>query len=125
VPAFSQQRAGADRRRQPRGGRRAEDKPGFAPLVLVAAENADSRNVCETILARLRFAVAPVDSIERAKTVLSTLRPDVIIVYAHDPGSVPRSGWPSDVPFLALGDNVRDPDALVDAIRSAIRSRAV
>jgi len=125
VPGFSQQRAGVDRRRQPRGGRRAEDKPGFAPLVLVAAANADSRNVCETILARLRFAVAPVDSIERAKTVLSTLRPDVIVVYAHDAASVPRTGWPSGVPFLALGDDVRDPDALVEAIRSAIRSRSV
>lgn len=125
MPAFSQQRGGIDRRRQPRGGRRVEDKPGFAPLVLVAAENADSRTVCETILARLRFAVAPVDSVERARTVLSTLRPDVIVVYAHDPAAVPRTGWPANVPFVALGDNVRDPDELVDAIRGAIRSRAV
>lgn len=125
VNASSEQRRTTNRRRQPRGGRRATDQPGFAPLVLVADEDADSRAMCEMILAKLRFAVAPVDSIDKALTVLTTLRPDVIVVHARDTLVIQRAAWPNGIPFVRVTDEMRDPDALVDAIRNAIRSCAV
>ena len=120
--ALTEHRRGTDRRKQARGGRRAGDRPGFAPLVLVADEDASSRDMCETILAKLHFAVAPVDSIEEAVSVVGTLRPDVIVVHARDTTALERAARPSGVPFVAVSDEMKDPDLLVDAIRRAIRA---
>ena len=50
-------RKGPDRRKQSRGGRRAEDRPGFAPLILVADDDPSSRDVCEAILAKLHLSL--------------------------------------------------------------------
>ena len=118
-------RQGPDRRREPRGGRRPEDKPGFAPLVLVADEDESSGDMCEALLATLRFAVARVDSMDKAVSVISTLLPDVIVARARDVSSLQRAAWPSGVPFVTVTDSLRDPDALIDAIRRAIRSARV
>ncbi len=115
-------RQGPDRRRQTRGGRRPSDTDGFAPLVLVADEDATNRDLCEAILARLRFAVAPVDSIDQAVKVLATLLPDVIVAHARDVSRLQRAAWPSGVPFVTVTDEMREPDRLVSAIRNAIRS---
>jgi hypothetical protein len=117
-------RQGRDRRREARGGRRPNDKPGFAPLVLVADEDAESGAMSEVILAKLRFAVARVDSVDEAITVLGTLRPDVIVARAKDLSSLQRAAWPSGVPFVAVTDEIREPAALVNAIRRAIRNES-
>jgi CheY-like chemotaxis protein len=122
VNATPEHRQGPDRRRRSRGGRRADDDAGFWPLVLVADEDADSRGICEAILAKLRFAVAPVDSVDKAVTVIGTLRPDVIVAHARDTMPLQRAAWPSGVPFVTVTDNMREPDALVEAIRQAIRN---
>ena len=122
MSAITEHRHGPDRRRQSRGGRRADDRPGFAPLILVADEDASSRDMCETILAKLHFAVAPVDSIDKAVSVIGTLRPDVIVVHAKDTAALERAAWPSGVPFVAVTEEMKDPDRLVDAIRRAIRA---
>jgi hypothetical protein len=116
------QRQGPDRRKQSRGGRRPADKPGFAPLVLVADEDAESGAMSEVILAKLRFAVARVDSLDEAITVIGTLRPDVIVARAKDVSPLQRAAWPSGVPFVAVTDRMREPGALVSAIRRAIRA---
>jgi hypothetical protein len=121
VSATSEHRRGPDRRKQSRGGRRAGDRPGFAPLILVADEDASSRDMCETILAKLHFAVAPVDSIDKAVSVIGTLRPDVIVVHAKDTAALERAAWPSGVPFVAVTDDMKDPELLVEAIRRALR----
>lgn len=118
----SEVRQGGDRRREPRGGRRPTDTPGFAPLVLVADEDAASGDMCETLLATLRFAVARVDSVDRAVAVISTLLPDVIVARGHDVLPLQRAAWPSGVPFVTVTDGLGEPDALVSAIRHAIRS---
>jgi hypothetical protein len=97
-----------------------DDSAGFSPLVLVADEDPDSRVICEAILAKLRFAVAPVDSVDKAVTVIATLRPDVIVAHARDTMPLQRAAWPSGVPFVAVTDNLREPEALVG--RSARRS---
>jgi hypothetical protein len=111
-----------DRRREPRGGRRPGDAPGFAPLVLVADEDAASGDMCEALLATLRFAVARVDSVDKAVAVISTLLPDVIVARGRDISPLQRAAWPSGVPFVAVTDGMREPGALVEAIRYAIRS---
>lgn len=122
MTASSDQRLGPDRRRIARGGRRPSDRDGFSPLVLVADEDAESAAMSEVILAKLRFAVARVDSVDQAITVIGTLRPDVIVARAKDLSPLQRAAWPSRVPFIAVTDEMREPDALVDAIRTAIRA---
>jgi hypothetical protein len=111
-----------DRRREPRGGRRPEDRSGFAPLVLVADEDAASGDMCEALLATLRFAVARVDSVDRAVAVISTLLPDVIVARGRDVSALQRAAWPSGVPFVTVTDGLSEPDALLEAIRTALRS---
>jgi hypothetical protein len=54
--------------------------------------------------------------------VLSTLHPDVIVARAKDLSALQRAAWPSGVPFVAVTDEMREPEALVDAIRQAIRA---
>ena len=115
-------RQGPDRRREARGGRRPGDASGFAPLVLVADEDAESGDMCEQLLATLRFAVARVDSVDKAVAVISTLLPDVIVARGHDVSPLQRAAWPSGVAFVTVTDSMSEPGALVDAIRRAIRS---
>ena len=118
----SEQRRETDRRKLARGGRRPSDKTGFAPLVLVADEDDASGHMCEVILAKLRFAVARVDSVDKAITVIGTLRPDVIVARGRDVSPLQRAAWPSGVPFVAVTDEMREPARLVSAIRRAIRA---
>ena len=122
MSATTEHRKGPDRRKHPRGGRRAEDRPGFAPLILVADEEASSRDMCEAILAKLHFAVAPVDSIDKALSIIGTLRPDVIVVHARDSAALERTAWPTGVPFVNVTEEMRNPDALIEAVRQAIRN---
>ena len=118
-------RQGPDRRREPRGGRRPSDASGFAPLVLVADEDAASGDMCEALLATLRFAVARVDSVDKAVAVIATLLPDVIVARARDVSPLQRAAWPSGVPFVTVTDGMREPGVLINAIRHAIRSARV
>jgi hypothetical protein len=122
VTATTEQRRNSDRRKVARGGRRPTDKTGFAPLILVADEDDESGQMCEVILAKLRFAVARVDSLDKAIDVLPSLRPDVIVARARDVSPLQRAAWPSGVPFVSVTDEIRGPDALIDAIRAAIRN---
>ena len=117
----SEQRRQSDRRKVARGGRRPTDKTGFAPLVLVADEDDESGQMCEVILAKLRFAVARVDSLDKAINVLGSLRPDVIVARARDVSPLQRAAWPSGVPFVSVTEEIREPEALIHAIRRAIR----
>ena len=111
-----------DRRLTSRGGRRPGDRQGFAPLVLVADEDIAAGDMCEALLATRRFAVARVDSVDKAVAVISTLLPDVIVARGHDVSPLQRAAWPSGVPFVRVTDGLSDPEALVEAIRDAIRT---
>ena len=113
-------RSGPDRRTRPRGGRRPYDVDGATPLVLVADEEAGSRAMSETILAKLHFAVAPVDSVAKALGVMSTLRPDVVVARVRDAGAFRDQ---SATPVVIVTDQMSDPDVLVEAIRDALRAR--
>ena len=115
-------RQGADRRQRPRGGRRAGDQQGFAPLVLLVDEDADSGQRCEAILARLRFAVAPARSLEEAARVMVALRPNLIVAHVRDPDAVKQAA-PRDVPVVVLQDGSAEPDQMIAEIRRALRRR--
>lgn len=78
--------------------------------------------MCEGLLATLRFAVARVDSVDKAVSVISTLMPDVIVARGRDVTPLQRAAWPSGVAFVTVTENMREPAALIEAIRAAIRS---
>ncbi len=67
-------RRGPDRRRQPRGGRRPEDRDGCAPLILLVGNDRGVVDKAEAILAKLKFAVSTSGSVDKALRVLPDLR---------------------------------------------------
>src|SRR5262245_29888088 len=79
-----ERRLGPDRRGRPRGGRRANDQAGYSPLVLVVDRDPHGRETCEAILATLRFAVAPVESAEKALSIMAALKPDLVVARESD-----------------------------------------
>jgi PleD family two-component response regulator len=123
----SKRRAGPDRRRTPRGGRRPEDPKGYSPLVLVADDDADSGARCVAILARLRFAVAPAHSVEEAIKVMAALRPDLIVARLRDEPAL-REQMASNpaigqIPLLTLTAANETPQILIEEIRRALHDR--
>jgi hypothetical protein len=124
TPDGPEPRRGPDRRAVPRGGRRASDRPGFAPLVLILDPDADSNARYEAILARLHFAVAPTRTIEEARRVVEGLRPNIIIAGIAEAAEL-RRAQASDLPVIILNDAVKDPERLVDEIRRELRARHV
>ena len=118
----SENRRGPDRRRLPRGGRRADDVPGFAPLVLVVGRGETAVAQSEAVLARLKFAVATSGTVEEALRVLSGIRPDVVVAEPEAASRI-RLEAPEHVPVVELnGDMSGNPDALIEGIRYAIRA---
>jgi len=119
-PDPHEHRRGEDRRSTSRGGRRATDKRGFAPLVLLIDGDEDSNTRCEAILARLHFAVAPTRSIEEACRVMQALRPNLVVARVADAAAL-RQATGADLPVVLLGDDLLDPEALVEEIRRELR----
>lgn len=114
-------RAGADRRRQPRGGRRDADVDGFAPLVMVVGNHSTVGDAAGAVLAKLKFAVVPAASADDALRIMQTMRPDIVTATAADAARIRRER--PDQLAVVVEDAMRD-DAqlLVDRIRQAIRS---
>lgn len=119
-PGSPEQRQGADRRRLPRGGRRATDRPGFAPLVLLVDGDKDSNARCEAILARLHFAVAPTQSLDEAQRVMEALRPNLVVARVADAAAL-KQATGADVPVVVLSEDLMDPERLVEEIRRELR----
>ena len=115
-------RQGPDRRRLPRGGRRAQDVAGFAPLVLVVGKGETAVAQSEAVLARLKFAVTRSGTVEEALRVMAGIRPDVIVAES-DAASRIRLEAPEHVPVVEMNGDMRgNPDALIEGIRQAIRA---
>jgi hypothetical protein len=122
----NEQRRRGDRRRQSRGGRRNGDRPGYTPLVLVIENETAKRDIAEAILARLRFAVVPVESADKALVLMQAIRPEIIVSPDAD---VPRlrASAPSDkhgrpIPIVPVPPGHREPDALIESILVALRA---
>ena len=109
-----------DRRARSRGGRRPTDRRGATPLVVVADEEPGSRTTCETILAKLNFAVAPVESLPKALEVMAALRPEVVVAKVRDAALLQQQ---SLAPVVVVTEEMSDPDILVEAIRQALKRR--
>lgn len=109
-------RRGPDRRRQSRGGRRAGDLDGFAPLVLLVGEDHTVAQQAEAILCRLKFGVSVTTDPQEALRILPGLRPDVVIVAPRHEILLRTA---SRVPVVLLDDD--NFDAMVDQVRRALR----
>lgn len=120
MPGVPEQRRGTDRRAHRRGGRRATDQPGHAPLVLLVDGDVETSGRCEAILARLHFAVAPAHDIEEATKVMSALRPNLVVARVADAAAI-RQATASDVPMVLLNEDLLDPERLVEEIRRVLR----
>jgi CheY-like chemotaxis protein len=117
-------RAGIDRRRQSRGGRRPADVDGFSPLVMVVGDDAAVGDAAGAVLAKLRFAVTPSPTVEDALRVLRTMQPDLIVANSEAAGRI-RLECPEHRAVIVVSSEMRDnPQLLVDEIRSAIRASA-
>ncbi len=122
MPHTPEQRRGPDRRRLPRGGRRATDRPGYAPLVLVVDEDADSGSRCEAILSKLRFAVAPARSVDEALRIMAAIHPDLVVTRESDAERL-RTQAPKQVAVVVTPDGDVTAETLVEDIRKALRAR--
>jgi DNA-binding NtrC family response regulator len=89
---------------------------------MVVDSDSSRRDVSEAILAKLRFAVAPIDSVAKAVSIAQALRPEVIVTSVADAEKIrallPRA---DGIPIVALDDDTRVTDALIEAVRRAIR----
>jgi hypothetical protein len=119
MPEASHPRRNPDRRAFPRGGRRATDKAGHAPLVLLVDHDAHTNARCEAILAKLHFAVAPTRTIDEARRVMESLHPNIIVATVAEAAAL-RQTTAADLPVVILND-VMDPETLVDEIRRELR----
>ena len=116
---------GPDRRKHPRGGRRDEDTQGFTPLVMVIDRDPNRRDISEAILAKLRFAVAPVESVQKALSVIRALAPAAIVGHADEIRQL-RAALPLEtIPFVAVTDEMARTDQLIDVVRAALRVNQV
>jgi hypothetical protein len=121
VPGLPEKRQGTDRRSRPRGGRRAGDKAGFAPLVLLVDEDAEKSARCEAILAKLRFAVAPAHTVDEAIRVMEALRPNLVVARVQDEPRL-KNATPSGVPLVTLNERHNDLEEMIEEIRRALRN---
>jgi hypothetical protein len=118
-------RFGPDRRRFARGGRRTTDKAGYAPMVVLIDDDATRLDLSEAILAKLRFAVAPFASVDRALTAMTALMPEVVIARTdcvHElRGRLPLDRDGRAIPLLPLTAELSEPPKLIEALRQLIR----
>jgi hypothetical protein len=121
MPHTPEHRRGPDRRRLPRGGRRATDRPGYAPLVLLV-DDTDDGHRCEAILSKLRFAVAPARGIDEALRIMTGLQPDLIVARSADAARL-RIEAPQHVRIVVPADDRMEGEALVEEIRRALRAK--
>jgi FixJ family two-component response regulator len=114
-----------DRRHQPRGGRREGDQGGYAPMIVVIDDDATRLDISEAILAKLRFAVAPFASVDKALAAMQALRPEIIVLrdtaVQQLRGRVPADKDGRAIPLLAVTPELSDPETLVEALRELIR----
>ena len=108
-----------DRRRVPRGGRRATDRPGKHPPVLVAESYDGVRKSCVRYLDRFSFQVAEDADGEQALMQITAEPPQVILAELHLP-AMPAwrlSQWLSQswrtrqIPVIVLADGLEFSDA--------------
>ena len=76
----TERRASTDRRRAPRGGRRATDLPGRHPQILIADSYDGARIPCVKYLNRLGFGILEAGDGHKAMAHIATRRAAVIVI---------------------------------------------
>jgi DNA-binding NtrC family response regulator len=111
---------GPDRRRVPRGGRRATDEPGRYPSIVVVDSYTGARVPCARYLDRFGFKVIEAATPGRAAAAIATAAPQVIITEADRPrlarspvseqflADARTRGIPLIVMTTSLGDDAAD-----------------
>ncbi len=94
-------------------------------MIVVIDGDAHRRDIAEAILAKLRFAVAPFESVDKAIVAMRALRPEVVVA-REDAVAALRGMLPTDregrvIPLLAITDALSTPEALVDALRRLLQ----
>ena len=94
----------------------------MAPLVLVVGDPQEREPQCEAILTQLRFAVAPAADVTDALRVIEAVHPDLIVA-GPDAAERLRGESSISIPVIEFSAESAEPDALLDRIRAAIRTR--
>jgi hypothetical protein len=83
------------------------------------------REISEAILAKLMFAVAPVESAEKAASIFRALHPEVVIAGDDDAKKLRGLLDPDEgIPLIVLGEQTRLADALIEEVRRCLRRRS-
>jgi len=95
-------------------------------MIVVIDGDSGRRDVAETILAKLHFAVAPFESVDLAMSAMRALLPEAVVA-REDAAAAIRGLLPNDrrgraIPLLPLTDDLASPEALVEALRRLLRS---
>ena len=92
---------------------------------MVVASDAQRRALCESTLERLRFAVAAFPEADPALAALSWFSPDVVVIDRRQASAfreaVPVMS-PAPPPVVEFSQDVESNEAVVDAIRVALRA---
>src|SRR4051812_48220696 len=116
---------GPERRRLPRGGRRAGDAAGVAPLLLFIGRGGRGVAPGGAGLARFWVARTTTGTVEEALRMMEGLRPDVVVAESAAASRL-RLEWPEHVPVVEVTGEMReDPEALVEGIRQALRANPI
>jgi DNA-binding NtrC family response regulator len=94
-------------------------------MVAVIDQDSQRRDLSEAILAKLHFAVAPFDSVDKAVSTMQALRPEIIVA-RPDAAEQLKGRVPSDrngrtIPLLVVTDDLAAPDVLVEELRRVLR----
>jgi len=96
-------------------------------MIFVVDEDPRNREISEAILAKLHFAVAPFESIDKAISVMAALSPDLVVARAAHlerlRGTLSDASETRDVAFVPITDDHHTGAALVEEIRRVL-SRA-
>ena len=120
MPEASHPRRNPDRRAYPRGGRRATDTAGHAPLVLLVDHDANTTARGAAILAKLHLAVAPTRTIAEPRRVMDSLRPNIVVASVAEAAAL-RQANSADLPVVILNEKM-DPETLIQEIRRELRA---
>ncbi|HUK33493.1 MAG TPA: hypothetical protein VLV86_06270 [Vicinamibacterales bacterium] len=98
-------------------------------MVVVIDDDARRLDISEAILAKLRFAVAPFESVEQALAAMRALRPEIVVAGEKAVQQL-RGRLPSDrdgrpIPLLQVTAELADPEALIEALRAMLREHAL
>ncbi len=92
--------------------------------MMVLDARQDQRDLAEAILAKLQFAVAPVESVEKALSIAQALRPSLIVCAPEEVAGI-RRGLTMAVPVVGVDTRVAVTEELVEVVRAALRSAAI